>query len=171
MSHYNWLCRGSRLFCRWFPGEAEQWSRPRVLLVFHLIDARLCRPPGCLLSVHSCPLKLAAPGSRCWKRMSLSSTVSRLSQVFYTDLLLLSCCFKQNWSQFFLPFRDKIHCIGRPSSIWYWCSFEENLWDLFRFCPQKPFLLSRNANQVGQRWQMAIVSQYSGVMLNVDDSF
>lgn len=117
--------------------------------------AYLCCPPGCLLSVHSCLLKLAVQGSRCWKRMSLSSTVSRRSQVgkvlrvslCYLDLLLPSCCFKQDLS---LLFRDKVHRIGRPSAIWDWCSLKKNLWDLFRFCLEEPFLLSGNANQASQ---------------------
>lgn len=107
--------------------------------------------------------------------MSLSSTASRLSQVgrihlltvFFVDILLLTCCFKWDSSQICLPFRDKIHCFSRPSSIWNWCSLEENLWDLFRFCPQKPFLLSGNANQVSQGWQISIVWLYSGVTLNI----
>lgn len=36
---------------------------------------------GCLLSVHSCLLKLEAQGLRCWRRMSSNSTAFRPSQV------------------------------------------------------------------------------------------
>lgn len=129
---------------------------------FVRFTAYLCCPPGCLLSVHSCLLKLAVQGSRCWKRMSLSSTVSRRSQVgkvlrvslCYMDLLLPSCCFKQD---LLLLFRDKVHRIGRPSAIWDWCSTKKNLWDLFRFCLEEPFLLSGNANQASQTWQICFL--------------
>lgn len=84
--------------------NAKPWSCSRVFLVLFstLFQLRLCCPPGCLPSVHSCLLKLAVRGSRCWKRTSLSSTASRRSQVggvlrFLSPLsflLLPSCCFR-----------------------------------------------------------------------------
>lgn len=55
-------------------------------------------------------------------------------------------------------FRDKVHRAGGPSTIWYRCAIEEDLWDLFRFRPQEPVLFSGNANQVIERTRMMLPS-------------
>lgn len=50
------------------------------------------------------------------------------------------------WCTYFC--RYKVHCIGRPSTVWYWCPPKKDLWDLLRLRPEESFLLFRNAHQV-----------------------
>lgn len=44
--------------------------------------------------------------------------------------------------------RYKVHYIGWPSTVWYWCPPKKDLWDLLRLCTEESFLLFRNAYQV-----------------------
>lgn len=127
---------------------------------------------GCLLLVHSCPLKLAVQELRCWRQICLNCTAFRHSLVkpcIQTPLsvtvcdvyMQCSCLEKRNLPQCqHLFIRYKVHCAGRPTAVWHWRTPQEDLRDLFRLRPQEPLLLS------GDAYQVTVTCQISALCLS-----